>query len=161
MLHSNLQILEKKTKNVLENGWWIPAQVVVNGNLNWQRYLNDIVVPVVMPNLLRIGNGATFQDDNACPHRPSGVQEFFCQHGIQRMEWPARSLDMNPVENLWELLDCRLRGRPHIPQTLAELRQVLVDEWHDIPQVDITNLIGNMRRRCTELLRVNGGHTHC
>ena len=27
MLHSNLQILEKKTKNVLENGWWIRALV--------------------------------------------------------------------------------------------------------------------------------------
>ena len=27
MLHSNLQILETKTKNVLENGWWIRAQV--------------------------------------------------------------------------------------------------------------------------------------
>ena len=26
-MHSNLQILEKKTKNVLENGWWMPAQV--------------------------------------------------------------------------------------------------------------------------------------
>ena len=25
--------------------------VVVNGNMNWQRYLNDIVVPIVVPNL--------------------------------------------------------------------------------------------------------------
>ena len=91
--------------------------VVVNGNLNWQRYLNDIVVQVVMPNLLRIGNGTIFQDDNAHPHRARGVQEFFRQHGIQRMEWPTRSPDMNPVEHLWDLLDRRIRVRPQIPQT--------------------------------------------
>ena len=27
MLHSNLQIMEKKTKNVVENGWWIRTLV--------------------------------------------------------------------------------------------------------------------------------------
>ena len=45
--------------------------VVINGNLNWQRYVNDIIVPVVVPTLQRIGNGAVFQDDNARPHRAS------------------------------------------------------------------------------------------
>ena len=74
--------------------------IVVNGNMKWQRYLNDIIVPVVVPNLQRIGNGAVFQDDNAHPHRARGVQDYFRQHGIQRMEWPARSPDMNPIEHL-------------------------------------------------------------
>lgn len=134
--------------------------VIVNGNMNWQRYLNDIVAPVVVPNLQRIGNGAIFQDDNARPHRARGVQDYFRQHGIQRMDWPARSPDMNPIEHLWDLLDRRIRGCPQVPQTVHQLRQALVDEWRNIPQMDITNLINSMRRRCTELLRENGGHTH-
>ena len=103
--------------------------VVVNGNMNWQRYLNDIVVPVVVPNLQRIGNDAVFQDSNARPHRAIGVQDYFRQHGIQRMDWPASSPDMNPIEHLWDLLDCRVRGRQQVPQTVAELRQALIDEW--------------------------------
>ena len=94
------------------------------------------------------------------PHRVRDGQEFFSQHGIQRMEWPARSPDMNPIEYLWDLLDRRIRGLPQIKQTVAELCQALVDEWRNIPQEDITNLIGSIRRRFTELLRVNGGHTH-
>ena len=70
--------------------------IVVNGNMNWKRYLNDTIVPVVVPNLQRIGNGAVFQDDNARPHRARGVQDYFRQHGIQKMEWPARLADMIP-----------------------------------------------------------------
>ena len=41
--------------------------VVVNGNMKWQRYLNNIVDPVIVPNLQIIGNGAVFQDENALP----------------------------------------------------------------------------------------------
>ena len=86
--------------------------IVVNGNMNWQRYLNDIIVPVVVPNLQRIGNGAVFQDDHARQHPARGVQDFFRQHGIQRMDWLARSLDMNPIDHLTDLLERLVRGRP-------------------------------------------------
>ena len=119
---------------------------VVNGNMNWHRYLNDIGVPVVVPNFQRIGNGAVFQDDNARPHRAIGVQDYFRQHGIQKMDWPARSPDMNPIEHLSDLFDRRVSGRHQVPQTVAELRQALIDEWHNIPQVGITNLVDSMRR---------------
>ena len=134
--------------------------VVVNGNMNWRRYLNDVIIPVVQPKLQRIGNGAIFQDDNARPHRARAVQDYLRQHGIQRMDWPAKSPDMNPIEHLWDLLERRVRSRPQVPQTLAQMRQALIDEWRNIPQVEITNLINSMRRRCTELFRENGGHTH-
>ena len=32
--------------------------VIINGNLNWQRYVNAIIVPEIVPTLQRIGNGA-------------------------------------------------------------------------------------------------------
>ena len=40
---------------------------VVNGKMNWKRYLNDIVIPVVQPNNQSVGNGAVFQGDNTRP----------------------------------------------------------------------------------------------
>ena len=112
------------------------TDLVVNGNINWQPYLNNIVVPVVVPNLQRISNGAVFQNDNARPHCARGFQDYFRQHGIQRMDWPARSPDMNPIKHLWDLLDRHVRGRQQVPQTVAELRQALIDVWRNIPQVD-------------------------
>ena len=134
--------------------------IVVNGNMNWQQYLNDIIVPVVVPNLQRIGNGAVFQYDNARPHRARGVQDYFRQHGIEKMVWLARSPDMNPIEHLWDLLERRVRCRPQVPQNVADLCQPLIHEWRNTPQADISNLINSMCRRCTELLREHGLHTH-
>ena len=122
--------------------------------------MNDIIVPVVVPTLQRIGNSDVFQDDNARLHRARGVQLVLQQNGIQRMDWPARSQDMNLIEHLWDLLDHQVRNCQQPPQTVAQLRQALVEEWRRIPQAVVTNLIRSMRRRCTEVLNNNGGHTH-
>jgi len=45
------------------------------------------------------------------------------------------------------------------PETLDELRRALIQEWNNIPQVFIRNLIGSMRRRCQAVINARGGHT--
>ena len=43
--------------------------VIVDGNLNSRRYIDEILRPVVVPYVQNMGQGALFQDDNARPHR--------------------------------------------------------------------------------------------
>ncbi|GFS74870.1 uncharacterized protein TNCV_1395561 [Trichonephila clavipes] len=45
------------------------------------------------------------------------------------------------------------------PTCLLELRRALLDEWCNIPQYQIDNLILNMPRRCKACIASSGRHT--
>jgi hypothetical protein len=36
------------------------------------------------------------------------VQDWFAQRDIDVTDWPSYSPDMNPIENLWKLLKCKI-----------------------------------------------------
>ena len=57
-------------------------------------------------------------DDNARPHTAHIVQKYLYIEGITRMDWPARSLDLNPIEHLWNELQVRLSARQVQPRSL-------------------------------------------
>ncbi|GFX58843.1 transposable element Tcb2 transposase [Trichonephila clavipes] len=87
-------------------------------------------------------------NDNSRPHRANFVEDSFFEEGIVRMEWPASSLHMNPIEHVWDALGRRVAGRQLPPQTLQELERALLEEWDRIPQLVINSLIDSMPQRC-------------
>ncbi|GFX51132.1 transposable element Tcb1 transposase [Trichonephila clavipes] len=48
--------------------------------------------------------------------------------GIARMAWPAYSLDLNPIENVWDSLGRDVSSRFPPPATLIELETALQKE---------------------------------
>ncbi|KAL0193566.1 hypothetical protein M9458_011862, partial [Cirrhinus mrigala] len=50
-------------------------------------------------------------------------------------------------------------ARPHVPANIQQLRTAIEEEWTNILQAIINNLINSMRRRCVALRKANGGHT--
>ncbi|GBL99894.1 hypothetical protein AVEN_19405-1 [Araneus ventricosus] len=63
------------------------------------------------------------------------------------MDWPAYSPDLNPIEHVWDMLGRRIAARQPPLTCLPELRRELLDEWCNIPQDQIDNLILSMPRR--------------
>ena len=61
------------------------------------------------------------------------------------------------IEYVWGLLDRRARAIP--PRNVRELAGALVEEWGNISQQKLANLVQSMRRRCTAVLNAAGGHT--
>ncbi len=55
-------------------------------------------------------------------------------------------------------LDWRTRQRVPVPANIQQLRTAIEEEWINIPQATINNLIHSMRRRCVALREANGGH---
>jgi transposase len=131
----------------------------IDGMLNGQRYLHEILQPLVIPVLQDIGPAAVFQDDNATPHRSRAVNAFIQQAGVNRMVWPANSPDLNPIENLWAELGRRVRENHPPPANRPQLLAWLLQEWNDIPQDFIGRLVNSMRQRCRDCRAANGGHT--
>lgn len=133
--------------------------VFMNGTVNARRYIDEILAPYVIPYAGAIGQEFVLMDDNATAHRARVVNQYLDDQGVERMDWPARSPDINPIEHAWDMLQRRISARQRKPSTRAELAAALVEEWALIPQGDIRNLICSFPTRVREVIRARGGHT--
>ena len=113
----------------------------IRGNLNAQRYLHVILTPLVIPYAGAVGEGFILMDDNARPHRARVVDQFLEDQGVERMDWPANSPDLNPIEHLWDQLKRAVRRRVDQQTALAMLQPILQEEWAAISQNRIKKLV--------------------
>ncbi|GFU42951.1 transposable element Tcb2 transposase [Trichonephila clavipes] len=127
------------------------------GSVNETRYCNEILLPYVRLSRGAMGLQFIFMDENAPCHRTVAAEQLLESEDIERMDWPARSPDLNPIEHVWEFLDRRLAARTLPPVTIRELRLALQDEWAAMPQQLIDTLFLSMGRRCETYLAVRGG----
>ncbi|GFW90557.1 transposable element Tcb1 transposase [Trichonephila clavipes] len=100
-----------------------------------------------------------FLDDNARPHHANIVDECLQSEDITRMDWPAHSPDLNPIEHVWDMLGRRIAARQLPPTCLPKVRRALLHEWCNIPQYQIDNLILSMPGRCNACIASSGRHT--
>ncbi|UYV60868.1 hypothetical protein LAZ67_1002642 [Cordylochernes scorpioides] len=129
------------------------------GTLTAQRYRDEILEPYLRPYRDQIGHNLIFMDDNARPHRARLVNEYLQSENIRRMDWPARSPDLNPIEHVWDALGRRIGARHPSPRTLVELRTALLEEWGLLPLDLLQSLVNSMRARCETLIAVRSDHT--
>ena len=53
---------------------------------------------------LNHGQNFYFQDDNCSVHKAKIVKDFKTEHNVNVLEWPAKSPDLNIVEDIWKML---------------------------------------------------------
>lgn len=110
-----------------------------------------------VPIAMRIHNCRVFQHDSAPAHTAVSVRQWLATNGIQVLEWPGNSPDLNPIENLWMTLKRSVRRRR--PNNMTELIHCIKQAWClDISRELCENLSDSMPRRLKAVI-TNKGHT--
>ncbi|GFX87786.1 uncharacterized protein TNCV_2190621 [Trichonephila clavipes] len=132
--------------------------VVTNGTMTGQRYIDEVLLPHVRLFRGAVGDKFVFMDDNATCHRTLAVQDCLDSEGIQRLVWPARSPDLNPIENVWDALGRQVAGRNYPPTNKNTLIRALTEEWDKLPQQLLDYVERSMVRHVECCITLHGGH---
>ena len=136
----------------------------IDGIMDRYVYL-DILKTVGIPSALALrGSDFIWQQDNDPKHTANIVKEFFrspdeelCFPPIEQLRWPAQSPDLNPIENLWAIVDQKLRSKQLQRWTLNQMFDALQESWSSLTQELLQNLVSSMPRRMKSVILARGG----
>ena len=131
----------------------------IEGIMNADKYMQVINNKIQndMEDAFPNGEGI-FQQDLAPCHRAKKVKKLFFEKGIQLLDWPGNSPDLNPIENLWAIV--KLEAQKRDCTTLAKMTRAIIDIWFCEPKMKqhCSKLIDSMPERVRQVIQKQGGH---
>lgn len=97
-------------------------------------------------------------DDNAGACLAAAFENYLKGHGLKRMEWPAPSPELNPIEHVWENLGRHIGALGSSSRFLDPLQQGLLDVSSSFPISTFDNLIYSMESRCRQRIIAMGSY---
>ncbi|GFV31481.1 transposable element Tcb1 transposase [Trichonephila clavipes] len=132
--------------------------VRISGTLNSQRYISEVLEPVVLPYLQGLTT-AIFQQNNARPHVVCIFQRLFVKHQIELLPCPAHSPDLSPIENVWSKVAQRLTQIASPAATPEQLWQRLEAAWSAVLQEHIQSFFETIPVHVEAVISNNGGYS--
>ncbi|KAG3077070.1 hypothetical protein PI124_g20162 [Phytophthora idaei] len=133
---------------------------VLHGKQNSDDYVYTVSEYLLPFAHLHYGTDFVYQQDGAPIHRSKRTMEFFSEQGIHVLDWPARSPDLNPIENLWSIVSRRVYANDKQYSSVAELTAALYEAWDSIGDALLVSLVESMPRCCKEVIKEHGNKTH-
>lgn len=132
--------------------------IFIDGIMGQYKYRN-----ILQQNLLTsarqfgIEDDFIFQHDNDPKHTARSIKQWLSENGVNVMEWPAQSPDINPIEHLWEHLDRKIRENSL--SNLQQLKNVIQDAWNNIPASVTKKLVDSLPNRLEAIRKSKGNPT--
>jgi transposase len=123
--------------------------------------LSDTLLPFLHEHYLtEDGVEAVFQQDNASIHTSRETRRWLEEQDFEIMGWPAKSPDLNPIENLWGILVQKIYVGGKQYKDEEALKVAILKAWDEIDQSTLNALINSMEKRLDECIKLKGAKTH-
>src|SRR5580765_5396605 len=131
-------------------------------HMNSEEYiqiLSDVMLPYIAETFPGIPY-VNFIQDNSGVHRARVVQDWLAaQPNLRTLNWPAKSPDMNVIENLWGIIV--QEWDPQVQRTREALAQHVFNQWEGLrarPAI-FQNLVASMPQRLNAVIKNQGNVT--
>ena len=104
--------------------------------------------------LRKMGNKKLVLVWNNAPTHVSNKEKSFIKKGIERIEWPARSPDLNPIENIWGIVNNEFDKRK--VNKWVEIIEAIQEIWKELDQDIIRNCVDSKTRRILKWIEIKG-----
>lgn len=132
--------------------------VEVEGRIDSQKYTDIILDNLQLSaHMMGLGDDFVFQNDNAPVHTSRLTRSFFAEQGINVMDWPPQSPDINPIEHLWAILKKMVKKEQR--RKHQTFRNAVMKAWSEIPLSLIHSLIDSIPDRLHAVIASKGYST--
>ena len=101
-------------------------------------------------------NDWELQQDKASCHTAKSTERWLEQHGVDVVEgWPTKGDDINPIENLWAILDEKLESKKF--KTENGMKKAIRQVWDEVDLSLLHNLISSVPDRLRRIRKAKGG----
>ncbi len=136
--------------------------VPIEYRLNTTVYLSIFAVHVhpFMTTVYTSSDGY-FQQDNAPRYKAQIISDWFLEHDNEftLLKWPPQSPDLNPIEQLWDVVEREIHIMDVQTTNLQQLCDAIMSIWTKISEECFQHLVESMPQRIKAVLKAKGDST--